>query len=239
MLRWSVVDGRALELDVCDDGPGIQPAMREQLFQPFERGAASGGATAGTGLGLSISRQLVRAMHGELTLLPGTGQGAVFRIRLPLAPQSEQTVQPMPPNSSLFGALPTEPGSVTELLPDRLLLYVEDDPVNALLMSEFIARSPALRLHVAVDLDSGVAAANALQPALVLTDMHLPDGSGHDLLRLLRTSAATAGLRIVALSADAMPDQIQAALDAGFDAYWTKPVDFSLLRTRLMALLGS
>jgi CheY-like chemotaxis protein len=78
-------------------------------------------------------------------------------------------------------------------------------------------------LHVAADGHSGIEQALRQRPGLVLVDMQLPDMDGHQLLRRLRAL----GLRapIVALSANAMPDAVQRARDAGFDDYWTKPID--------------
>jgi CheY-like chemotaxis protein len=105
------------------------------------------------------------------------------------------------------------------------VLYVEDNPVNVLLVRELLALRPALTLEVAVDGESGVAMAKALLPDLVLVDMQLPDFDGHEVLRRLRADPATAALPCVALSANAMPDDIERALRAGFVDYWTKPLD--------------
>jgi len=239
VLRLSTVQGLSLRLDVCDDGPGIGAEQQSRLFQPFERGAEAEGATVGTGLGLVISRELVLAMHGQLALVSSPGQGSVFSVELPLVLDSHRPAAMAPAADSLFGGLPEEVADAPPTFPDALLLYVEDDPVNGLLMQEFIARTPPLRLRLAVDLAQGLADVHRLKPDLVLLDMNLPDGSGYDLLRRLRADPATRALRVVALSADAMPEQVQKALAAGFDDYWTKPVDFHLLRRRLSACLNS
>jgi len=106
------------------------------------------------------------------------------------------------------------------------VLCVEDNPVNLQLVRELLALRPAARLATAVDGGSGLAAALAEPPDLVLLDLQLPDIDGIEVMRRLRADPRTAGCRIVALSADAMPDHIETALAAGFDGYWTKPIQF-------------
>ena len=106
------------------------------------------------------------------------------------------------------------------------VLCVEDNPVNLQLVCELIALRPQVRLRTAVDGLSGVQAALAEPPDLLLLDLQLPDIDGMEVMRRLRAVPSMAACRIVALSADAMPDHIQAALAAGFDDYWTKPIQF-------------
>jgi CheY-like chemotaxis protein len=106
------------------------------------------------------------------------------------------------------------------------VLCVEDNPVNLQLVRELIALRPRVRLSTAEDGLSGVRTALAEPPELVLLDIQLPDIDGLEVMRRLRAQGATAGCRIVALSADAMPERISAALAAGFDDYWTKPIQF-------------
>jgi CheY-like chemotaxis protein len=106
------------------------------------------------------------------------------------------------------------------------VLCVEDNPVNLQLVRELIALRPQMRLRTAVDGLSGVAAALDERPDLLLLDLQLPDIDGLEVMRRVRGEPAMAGCRIVALSADAMPDHIAAALAAGFDDYWTKPIQF-------------
>jgi len=106
------------------------------------------------------------------------------------------------------------------------VLCVEDNPVNLQLVRELIALRPLVRLRTAEDGLSGVFAALAEPPELVLLDIQLPDIDGVEVMRRLRAQPSTAGCCIVALSADAMPARISAALAAGFDDYWTKPIQF-------------
>jgi CheY-like chemotaxis protein len=173
-------------------------------------------------------KALSERMGGSVQVDSRPGMGSVFRVRLPAAPPQMRevaaasraaatpSVAPAPPPGPLSPQPHGRPGRV---------LYVEDNPVNVLLVRELLALRPALTLEVAVDGESGVAMAKALLPDLVLVDMQLPDFDGHEVLRRLRADPATAALPCVALSANAMPDDIERALKAGFVDYWTKPLD--------------
>lgn len=121
--------------------------------------------------------------------------------------------------------------------PSLHVLCVEDNPVNLQLVRELIALRPTVRLRTAEDGLSGVAAAQAEPPELVLLDIQLPDIDGLEVMRRLRSAPSTAGCRIVALSADAMPQRISAALSAGFDDYWTKPIQFDVFLGHLDAMI--
>jgi CheY-like chemotaxis protein len=120
----------------------------------------------------------------------------------------------------------------------KRVLYIEDNPINALIIAELIARRPDLALQVAVDGASGVAQAASLLPDLVLLDMQLPDFDGFEVLRRLRADPATAAIPVIALSANAMPDDIDRALRAGMSDYWTKPLDFAAFMASLDRLFG-
>ena len=91
---------------------------------------------------------------------------------------------------------------------------------------------------MAEDGASGLALAAALQPALILLDMQLPDCDGFEVLRRLRTQPATASTPCVALPANARPDHTERALAAGMVDYWTKPLDFRRFLAALDALLA-
>jgi CheY-like chemotaxis protein len=104
------------------------------------------------------------------------------------------------------------------------LLYVEDNPANLKLVEQIIARRPDLRLLTAVNGHLGIEVARASQPEVILMDINLPDINGFEVLRILREDPATAHIPIVALSANAMPPDIEKGLEAGFFRYLTKPI---------------
>jgi PAS domain S-box-containing protein len=119
------------------------------------------------------------------------------------------------------------------------VLCVEDNPVNLQLVRELLSLRPGVHLRTATDGHSGLQAALAARPDLMLLDVHLPDFSGTELMRRLRTEPAMAGCRYVALSADAMPEHIELARAAGFDDYWTKPIDFDRFLAHIDRLIAA
>ncbi|MBC7993553.1 MAG: PAS domain-containing protein [Rhizobacter sp.] len=220
----------AWTLCVRDSGRGLAPEQQAQLFQPFNRLGAERGVIQGTGIGLAIVHHLVRLMGGEVAVSSEPGKGSEFRVTLPaeVAPQASD-------HAPLSGFHPElyEPKTAERLS----VLYIEDNPVNVLLVQELMAMRRDVRLSVAVDGLSGVAMACETLPHVVLVDMQLPDIDGFEVLRRLRAEPSLARSSFVALSANAMPEDVNRALQAGFDDYWTKPIDFHAFLRALTALV--
>jgi PAS domain S-box-containing protein len=210
-----------LMIHVQDDGEGLQPDQLAQLFQPFNRLGAERRRISGTGLGLVIARGLARAMGGDITAHSTPGRGSRFSLQLAAAGTGDGAGGALPAGSVPSGDIVGAGG--------RVVLYIEDEPLNVLLMEEVFRTQPGWTLHVAHDGASGVEMAAKVRPDLALIDMNLPDMNGLGVLGRLRSQAATAQLLCVALSADAMGEQIAAARAAGFDDYWTKPIDLTRL----------
>jgi PAS domain S-box-containing protein len=206
-----------VEIAVSDSGRGLNAAQQAQLFQPFNRLGAEATGVEGTGLGLVIVRELVTLMGGRVGVVSAPGAGATFTLWLPRA-EGPAAID-APPPSTLPAASAAAPSARR-----RSVLYVEDNPSNVALMQEIATLRPALDLRVAADGRGGLAAARAVRPALILLDINLPDISGFEVLRALRADPALAGVRCVALSANAIPAEIERARAAGFADYLTKPI---------------
>jgi CheY-like chemotaxis protein len=119
------------------------------------------------------------------------------------------------------------------------VLYIEDNPVNEMLVREMLALRPAIQLDSAPDGRSGIERALALRPDMVLLDLQLPDMGGIDVMQHLRRETSLAACRIVALSANAMPDDVAQALAAGFDEYWTKPLNLQRFLADMDSLVAA
>ncbi|NML16331.1 response regulator [Azohydromonas caseinilytica] len=117
--------------------------------------------------------------------------------------------------------------------PPRRVLYIEDEPLNVLLMTEMFRGHEGWVLQVERDGASGLRAAREDAPELLLIDMNLPDMNGLEIIARLRADPATAKLPCIALSADALPEQARVARQAGFDDYWTKPISIAQMWTSL------
>jgi CheY-like chemotaxis protein len=106
------------------------------------------------------------------------------------------------------------------------LLYIEDNAINVMLMEQLVASRPGLSIASEPNGTRGVARAIEMQPDVILVDMQLPDFDGFEVLRRLRAAPETAAIPCLAVSANAMPDDVASALAAGFAEYWTKPINF-------------
>ncbi|WP_439535644.1 hybrid sensor histidine kinase/response regulator [Methyloversatilis sp.] len=229
-LRFSVdaSDAQRVRIDIGDQGPGLAAEQIEHLFEPFARLGAEHSPVEGLGLGLAISRQFVEAMGGRISVASTPGMGATFSVRLPRA------AVPVPAHAEPPDTVPPPAATLQTLT----LLYVEDEPVNALLVQDALQVRPGWTVLHAADAAAGLALVQACRPALVLSDIQLPGMSGLDLVRALRADIALGGLLCIALSAGAMPDQVAQARAAGFDDYWTKPLNVCTLAERIESALA-
>jgi PAS domain S-box-containing protein len=216
-IKCSVDSPERIRVSISDTGAGLSAEELAQLFQPFNRLRQESGKEEGTGIGLVVAKQLVELMGGEIGVESTVGTGSVFWFELTAvdAPQLAAEVV----EATTYAQPPVPHGT-----PLRTLLYVEDNPANRKLVEQLIARRPDLRLLTAVNGRMGIDIARASQPEMILMDINLPDINGFDALKILRQDPATAHIPVVALSANAMPSDIERGLHAGFFRYLTKPI---------------
>jgi signal transduction histidine kinase/CheY-like chemotaxis protein len=226
--------GDSVLLRVSDTGRGMTESQLQHAFEPFNRLGAENEGIEGTGIGLAIVKALVERMGGTVQARSLPEQGSVFEVRLPDGASAVDSASPLSP----CAGAPLLPPDTHSGRTARLL-YIEDNPVNLLIVQEVLAQRPDLQLDSAVDGLSGVSLAQSSLPDLILVDMQLPDIDGHEVLRRLRADAATAHIPCISLSANAMPDDIQRALQAGFADYWTKPLDLQRFLSSLEAIFGA
>jgi len=200
-----------------DTGQGLPEEKLAQLFQPFNRLGQENGIEEGTGIGLVVSKRLVELMDGEIGVVSTVGVGSVFWVELNTTPE-QQITEGM-----------VEPSAITQIpLPDDAQAYtvlcVEDNPANLMLIATLLASRPDIRLLSARDGNRGVEIARNSQPDVILMDINLPGISGIKALEILSQETATSHIPVIALSANAMPRDIEKGLAAGFFRYLTKPI---------------
>ena len=224
-----VIDSHKLSKDkvritVTDSGYGIAPEYIDKLFDPFERLAARKSSVEGSGIGLTVVRDLVDAMHGEIGVNSKVDRGSTFWVDLPLASivsAAQQTPKVIAP--SPLGELVIEDDI------DYKVLYIEDTLTNVMVVKGLLKKWENIQFLNAETAEEGLKLAEQELPDLILMDICLPGIDGYAALKILRSSAETRHIPVVALTANAMESDLQSGKDVGFDAYLTKPINISML----------
>jgi signal transduction histidine kinase/CheY-like chemotaxis protein len=210
---------------VRDTGKGIPAERQREIFEPFNRLGVELTQEEGSGIGLTISRRLVQAMDGKIGFESFVGQGSKFWVELPMANETAAKMARVP---SLFA---------TAADTRCKILYIEDKIPNVELMRAIIEDLSHTRFIDAQTVEEGLKIARSLKPDLVITDIHLPDGKGFDVLKGLRNDDRTSHIPVVALTADAMPANMHNMELAGFHHVLTKPLKIPDLMEILRATL--
>jgi PAS domain S-box-containing protein len=219
-----------MRISVKDTGVGLTQEMLAQLFQAFNRLGKEATGEEGTGIGLVVSKRLVELMQGQIGVESTVGTGSVFWIEL-VHDTTHHAEYTKAVNTVMTASpIPTGPDQ-------RVLLYVEDNPANLKLVEQIIARHPDLRLLSAMNGQDGIALAIGQVPDVILMDINLPGISGIEAMKILRRDPITAHIPIIALSANAMPRDIEKGLEAGFYKYLTKPIKVNEFLETLNATL--
>jgi len=211
-------------LAVTDTGPGIAPARIDELFQPFNRLGAETGEIEGTGIGLTITRQLVEMMGGEVGVESRVGVGTTFWVELATGQIAK------------VGAGETAPARPAERATGRdaaTVLAIDDNPANLKLVAQIMGMREHIRLISAHTSEIGIELALAHRPDLILLDINMPGMDGYQVLKIFQASAELRAIPVIAITANAMPRDIERGRAAGFAEYLTKPLDIGKLLDRI------
>jgi CheY-like chemotaxis protein len=211
--------GAEIVVRVKDTGVGIPPDKLRSIFELFtqvDNGLARSGS--GLGIGLTLVRRLVELQGGQVTAHSGgAGQGSEFVVTLPASAGD-------PATSS------ASPAGPDKAAPQHILI-VEDNPDGRESLATLL-RLMGHQVSVAADGIAGLTLARAERPSVALIDIGLPGLDGYEVVRQLRAELG-ATMFLVAVSGHTQPADQQRALQAGFDAYLTKPVDVDVLHQTL------
>ncbi|MGM0451097.1 MAG: ATP-binding response regulator, partial [Pseudomonadota bacterium] len=218
-MFWTL-EGDYAVLHCEDTGMGIDAEKQEQLFQPFDRLGADQ-SIEGTGIGLALTLRLVEAMGGSIDCTSEKGVGSDFRVHLQLAEKPPQEAADDEGDDPIARS-----GGQNDR---RRILYIEDNPANQRLMQEAFEELTELELVCVHSAELGLDMARSQLPDLVLMDLNLPGMDGESAMLELRGDPATRDIPVVAVSANAMRDDVRRGMQAGFLDYLTKPVDITYL----------
>ncbi len=224
-------ENNRLRILVTDTGPGISNAHLKELFQPFNRLDAENSGIEGTGIGLTITRRIAEMMDGRVDVESEIGIGSTFWIELPKASidSHEQTMD-------------ADSGAPETGCPDveqRTVLYIEDNPSNIKLVSHFLGLRKHIRLLTARTPELGIEMALTRNPDLILLDINMPDMDGYQILEVFQTEERLHAVPVVALTANAMKQDIERGRAAGFADYLTKPLNMGKFHEAVDRLLES
>lgn len=208
-----------VEISVRDNGPGIPEELLPRIFDPFVQGAQTlARSDGGLGIGLMLVRTFVHLHGGSIDVRPNDdGRGVTFSVRLPLlaceSPSSEQTAK--------------------EVANDSLKILLVEDSDDARRMLRMLLEDEGHHVIEAADGLSGLHAVLERRPDVSLVDIGLPAMDGYELARRVRREAQGKPPRMIALTGYGTPEDVQTALDAGFDDHLVKPVHLPELFRRL------
>lgn len=216
-----IIQPEIIKIEIRDCGVGISADVLPYIFEPFTQGERSiERSQGGLGLGLSLVKSLVELHGGNVTAhSDGIGEGSTFVVQLlRTKTASVQITENMVPKIENANSLPL-----------TLSLLVVDDNKDAADMMGMLLEANGYRVSIAYSSSDALAKASLLSPAVLFLDLGLPNIDGYMLARRLREMPETKNAFLVAISGYGQPQDVQRAMDAGFNTHMIKPVDFSLV----------
>jgi CheY-like chemotaxis protein len=230
IIHPPICETNRCRLVIEDTGSGLTNEQIAVIFSPFTRVAGNKDEIEGTGIGLTITQRFVEMMDGEIGVDSEQGKGSRFWIELPMAASMSQPSTSIDKENAGWD-IERPQGAFR-------VLYVEDNPANLKLVQSIIKRQrPNIELVSADNGEEGLEKALSSDFDLFMLDISLPGMSGFELLEALQLSEETRRVPAIALSANAMPKDIDKGLRAGFASYLTKPIDIPQLLSTLDTLV--
>jgi len=204
-------------ISISDTGPGIAKENMGKLFEPFNRLGKEFTEIKGTGIGLNISKVLVELLGGTISAESDLGNGCCFKVVLPAGNCEHVNKNNSNQESNIVD---TDVESK-----NYKILYIEDNYANLKLVDKVLKNNPKVKFFSARHPIEGIQLARTHRPHLILMDMQLPDMDGTTAFCELQKFKETSDIPVIALTAQAMQDDIDGAMNSGFKDYITKPFD--------------
>jgi PAS domain S-box-containing protein len=220
-----------IRISIEDSGIGVSKDKIDDLFEPFARLDADNSDVEGAGIGLTITRRLIEQMRGSISVKSTLDKGSCFTLELSAGVAQEENKGPEDSKVELS----REPLNPNE---NYTLLYIEDNPDNLILVRQVLKTRPNIRLIFSRDSRTGIELALTHHPDLILMDINLPGMDGFTALKALRAYREIRSIPVVAVSANAMKEDVDHGLEAGFDSYITKPINIARFMEVVDRLLG-
>jgi len=222
---------------VADNGGGITPELLPHIFERFRQGSSAPTRKhGGLGIGLALVRHLVEMHGGTVTAASeGDGKGATFTVRLPTS--APRPVYSGEGPNSVDGSTDVKESVETQALAGLQLLVLEDDP-DAREMIATTLKHAGAQVTANASMQDALESLKTLTPDVVVSDIAMPDGTGYDFLRNMRSMPRLAGTPAIALTAYARSEDKVRALGEGFVAHIGKPVDPPALVRAVAAAAG-
>ena len=227
--------GERLRFEIVDSGPGLEPAVIDRLFAPFEQADNSPTRTfGGTGLGLVITRRLARLMGGDAGCTSHPGIGSTFWFTVCLARGDGNAA------NAVMLARSAEPAvdMPRQQFAGRAILLVEDNWINREVVLELL-ESELLSVTVAENGAEAVECVRRQPYDLILMDMQMPVMDGLEATRRIRQLPAGRAIPIIAMTANAFAEDKRDCLESGMDDFLAKPVGPDILFDKLTQWLAS